>query len=163
MAESYAVRETSSPEEIHQKIRHLEEQLSNTSETSDHKSLLSGLSAWYETKFSRTKDISDIEESIKYGQLLLDATDLADRDRLKYLSSLKNILYLAFEHTNKASYLDESITLGYNILASERNRNYRLEAILGLVLSLLSRWESLSRSEDSSEAMRLISLAVDAQ
>ena len=161
MAESYAVRETSSPEEIHQKIRHLEEQLSNTSETSDHKSLLSGLSAWYETKFSRTKDISDIEESIKYGQLLLDATDLADRDRLKYLSSMKNILYLAFKHTNKASYLDESITLGYNILASERNQNYRLEAILGLVLSLLSRWESLSRSEDSSEAMRLISLAVD--
>ena len=161
MAESYAVRETSSPEEIHQKIRHLEEQLSNTSETSDHKSLLSGLSAWYETKFSRTKDISDIEESIKYGQLLLDATDLADRDRLKYLSSIKNILYLAFKHTNKASYLDESITLGYNILASERNQNYRLEAILGLVLSPLFRWESLSRSEDSSEAMRLISLAVD--
>ena len=158
---SYAVRETFSPDEVDQRIRHLEEQLSNTSEISDRRSLLSGLSDWYETKFSRTKNISDIEESIKYGRLLLDATYTTDRDRVKSLSSLNSVLLIAFEHTDKANYLDDSITLCYDILDSERNQIHRLGAILGLVTSLLTRWKLFHRTEDSLETIRLISLAVD--
>jgi CHAT domain-containing protein len=161
MNESYAIRETSSLEEMHQKIRHLEEQLSNTPETSDHKSHLSGLSDWYETKFSRTKDISDIEESIKYGRLLLDATGHADTDRFRSLTSLRDLLVLAFEHTNKTNYLDESITLDYHILNSKREQHYHVAVIVQLARSLFTRWKLHRRSEDSLEIIRLISLAVD--
>ena len=156
-----AVRDKISPDEVNQRIRHLEEQLSNTSEISDRRSLLSGLSDWYETKFSRTKDISDIEESIKYGRLLLDATDATVRDRVKSLASLKRLLRIAFEHTNKTNYLDDSITLCYDILDSEKNQIHRSGAVLGLVLSLLTRWKLFHRSEDSLEAIRLFPLAVN--
>ncbi|KAF8270145.1 CHAT domain-containing protein [Lactarius quietus] len=159
----FFVRENSSTAEIQREIHHLEEVLSNTQETSDHKSLLIKLADGYETKFSRTKDISDIKESIKYLRLLLDATDPSDVGRVDSLSSLCEVLFLAFKHTNNISYIEESITLGYDGLESNMGPDYHQRLSKRLAISLLSRWRLLGRREDSDECIRLMSLVVGDQ
>ncbi|KAH9171556.1 CHAT domain-containing protein [Lactarius sanguifluus] len=149
---------------IQQKIRHLEELLSDAPPgTERHKPLISGLADWYKTKFSCTNDISDIEESIKYSRLLLDATHPSDPWGINPLSSLRDTLHLAFKRTSKISDLDESINVGYDILKLKSAQHGHFNAIQSLVLSLLTRWRLLGRREDLHEAIRLMSLAVDNQ
>ncbi|KAH9025971.1 CHAT domain-containing protein [Lactarius pseudohatsudake] len=158
------VLETYSTAALQQKIRHLKELISNTAlGTEHHKRLLWRLANWYKAKFSRTNDISDIEESVKYSRLRLDSTHLNDPWRVNPLGSLSEILLLAFEHTNKTDYLDESIIVDYDILKLNSARNMHFHTIRGLVSSLLTRSRLLCRSEDFHEAVRLMSLAVDDQ
>ncbi|KAH9059790.1 CHAT domain-containing protein [Lactarius vividus] len=159
-----AVRETYSTTAIHENIQKLEVLLSNTPPmTDDHKRLLSGLADWYRTIFFRTDNISDIEQSIKYSRLGLDATYPNDLMRANSLSSLRNILLLAFEHTKKINYLDQSITIGYDILRLKNAQLIHFQAIQQLVSSLLTRSRLLgpSRTEEPHEAIRLMSLAID--
>ncbi len=160
------VREAYSTTMIQQNIQHLEEQLSDTPlGTSHHKGCLSELAKWYKIKFSRTNDISDIEESIKYSRLLLDATHSNDPWRVTPLTSLHDILFLAFERTNKISlsYLDESIIICYDILKLRSARDGHFHTIWQLVLSLFARWRLLDRGEDMDEVFRLMPSAIDDQ
>ncbi|KAH9047466.1 CHAT domain-containing protein [Lactarius deliciosus] len=158
------VRKTYSTTLIQQKIRHLEELLFDAPPgTERHKPLISGLADWYKTKFSYTDDISDIEESIKYSRLLLDATHPSDPWGINPLGSLRDILHLAFKGTSKIGYLDESINVGYDILKLKSAQHGHFNAIQSLLLSLLTRWRLLGRREDLDEAIRLMSLAVDNQ
>ncbi|KAH9005609.1 CHAT domain-containing protein [Lactarius hatsudake] len=151
-------------ERMTKKIQYLEELLSNTPlGTPQHKRLLSELEEWYKSKYYHTNDISDIEESIKYSRLSLDATHSRDRWRTLPLGSLRNVLLLAFKKTNKINYLDELITVGYEILELEIAQLARFRAIQTLVSSLLTREQLLGRREDHLEAMRLMSMAIDNQ
>jgi tetratricopeptide (TPR) repeat protein len=109
-------RETYSTTAIQQKIQNLEELLSNTPpRTERHKECLIVLADWYGSKFQRTKDTSDIKESIKYSRMSLDATRASDPWRINPLISLSNILFLAFEETKNIGYLNESIAIDYDI------------------------------------------------
>ncbi|KAI9462854.1 CHAT domain-containing protein [Lactarius psammicola] len=160
------VRESYPMTRMVEKIQHLEELLSITPPgTERYKYCLSHLANWYKSKFCRTNDISDVEESIKYSRLVIrvDATHLGDLTRFNSLCSLRDILLLAFEHTNKINYLDESIILGYDILALKMAQPKHLQLTEKLVSSLLTRWQLLDRTEDSHEAIRLMSLATDDQ
>jgi tetratricopeptide (TPR) repeat protein len=162
--ESEAVREAHSTTAILQKTLHLEELLSNTPPgTSDHKRRLSELADWYQTKFSRTNDVSDIEESIKYSRLLLDATHASDPWRLSPLASLRNALLLAFNHTKNVSYLDESMNLGHKILNLESAQFAHFHTIRLLMSSLIIRSRLLDQREDLNEALQLLPLAIDNQ
>lgn len=162
--ESDAVREAHSTTAIQQKILQLEELLSNSPPgTSDHTRRLSELADWYKTRFSHTSNTSDMEESIKYSQLLLDATHTSDPWRLSPLASLRNILLLAFNHTNNISYLDESINFGQNILKLKSAEFVHFHTIRLLVSSLITRSRLLDRREDLNEAIRLFQLAIDNQ
>ena len=147
---------------LQKKIRYLEELLTNTSPgTGQHTECLDHLADWYEIKFRRTNDTSDINESIKYARRTLDATHTNDPRRIHPLSSLHNILLLAFEILGKTSYLDESITLGYDILGLSNHRDIHFRAAQKLVSSLLHREKLLGRKEDRHEAIRIMSLAID--
>jgi tetratricopeptide (TPR) repeat protein len=116
-AATKAARETYSVTAIQQIIQNHEELLSITPPgTERHIECLSILADWYESKFDRTDEISDIEESIKYSRLSLDATHSSHPRRYISLASLRNVLCLMFNKTGKISYLDESITLSYYIL-----------------------------------------------
>ncbi|KAH9047131.1 hypothetical protein EDB84DRAFT_1435058 [Lactarius hengduanensis] len=153
IAESKAVPETYSTTALQQRIEHLKELISNTTPgTNHHKRLLRGLADWYKAKFSRTNDISDIEESIKYSRLRLDSTHPNEPWRISPLWSLS-------EHTNNTNYLDESITLDYDILKLKSARAEHFNTIWRIVSSLLTR----GRREDLHEAVRLMSSAVDNQ
>jgi tetratricopeptide (TPR) repeat protein len=158
------LRETHSPTEVQQKIQNLEELLSHTSPgTEHHKTCLSGLADWYESKFRRTKDTSDIKESIKYRRLSLDATHANDPWRITLLIFLRNTLFLALEDISDISYLNELITIDCDILESKAVQHLQVRITQGLVHSLCTRERLLGRREDRYEAIRLISVAVDYQ
>jgi len=94
-----AVRETYSKTAIEKKILDLEEMLSNTRPgTPRHSKCFDRLAGWYRTKFSLTNDIMDVEESIKYWRLSLDAADsgVLSSPRSAYLVRLCTTLVLAF-------------------------------------------------------------------
>ena len=162
--ESDAVRETYSTTRMAEKIQHLEELLSiSPPGTQHHNQCLSDLANWYKSKFNRTNDISDVEESIKYSRMSLDATHSSGPWRHNYFASLRNILDLAFRKTRKVNYLDESITVGYDILELSSAQPVRFHVIRELVSALLIREKLLGRREDRHEAIRLISTVIDDQ
>ena len=158
------VQETYSMTALQQKIQYLEEVLSNTSPgTERYKGCLSELANWYKSKFRHTKDTSDINESIKYGRLTLDATLANDPWRITPLSSLLNILLLAFAKSGKINYLNESITVGYDILELRGHPYIHFRTVQRLVPSLLNRAELVGREEDRHEAIRLMSSVINDQ
>ncbi|KAI9444053.1 hypothetical protein H4582DRAFT_1918949 [Lactarius indigo] len=162
-----AVRGSYSMARMAEKIQHLEELLSITPPgTEHHKECLRHLADWYKSKFYLTNDISDIEESIKYGRLSLDATPYSNSSdwwRISPLHFLRDILFLAFKKTRKISYLDESITVGYDLLGLKSAQYIHLQIIQQLVLSLRTRSKLSGRREDLLEALRLIPLGVNSQ
>ncbi|KAI9444133.1 hypothetical protein H4582DRAFT_2126044, partial [Lactarius indigo] len=102
--EPSAVRGSYSMTRVAEKIQHLEELLLITPPgTERHKECLSHLADWYESKFHRTNEISDLEESIKYNRLLVDDTThyFGDQRRIIPLCSLHDILLLALEKTEQ--------------------------------------------------------------
>ena len=156
------VQKTYSMTALQQKTRYLEELLSSTPPgTQRHKDCLHHLARWYRSKFLRTNDTSDIDESIKYGRMRLDATHPNDPWRVNPLSSLHNILRLAFEKLGNISYLDESITVGYDILELGSHQDFRFRTVERLVSSLLRREKLLGQIEDLHKAIRLILQVID--
>jgi CHAT domain-containing protein/tetratricopeptide (TPR) repeat protein len=162
--ESGGVRETYSATAIQQKIQRLEEMCSITPPgTKRYEECLTELADWYKTKFCRTDDISDIEESLKYGRQSLDATHSSDTGRMNRLATLRNILDLTFKKTRDISYLDESITLGYDILELRNAQPFHFHVVRELVQCLLVREKVLGRREGGhrDEAIRLMSMVID--
>ena len=160
----HAVRETYPTAAIEQKILDLKELLSTTRPgTLRHSECLDRLAGWYETKFSRTNVIADIEESIEYLRLSLDAADSDDMSRSIRLGPLCDTLMSAFKRTNNVSYLDESIILNHDILKLKGAEPVHFGAIQRLVSSLVARFFLFYRTEDLNEVIRLMPLAVDDQ
>ncbi|KAH9055374.1 CHAT domain-containing protein [Lactarius vividus] len=146
-----------------EEIQRLEELRANTPPGTDrHRECLRDLATCYSSKFSRTNDVSDIEESIKYSRLLLDATHSSDW-RISRLYLLHDDLVRAFKRTDKISYLDESITVAYDILESKGARPVHFYATRKLASSLLSREHLLGGIEHTLEVIRLISMVIDDQ
>jgi hypothetical protein len=156
------LRETYSATDIQQKIEHLENLLSNTPlGTERYSECLRHLENWYETKFRHTNDISDIEEAIKYSRLVLNATHASDWGRFIRLGCLISHFRLAFDKTGTISYLDESITMGYDFLECNIPQIWHYAMTQLLVSSLRARERLLGRIEDLHEAIRLISVVID--
>ena len=163
---SEAVRETYSAAEIQQRVEYLEKLLSITPPgTERHKEFLIYLEEWYESKFHRTKDISDLKEAIKYCRLSLNSTHASDPWKINPLLSLRHNLLLAFDKTEDIGYLNESITISYDILELDSQTVTQTEAHFRaterLVNGLLIRNGLLGRREDLLEAIRLISVFVN--
>ena len=149
---------------IAEKIQRLQEVLSITPPEADlHRRCLGDLAVCYNSKFDRTNDISDIEESIKYARLELEASHSSDLLRIPPLRHLSHFLYLAFEKTSKIGYLDGSISADYEILKLESARDLHFQVVESLVHPLLTREKLLGRREDRNEAIRLISKVIDNQ
>ena len=155
------VQKTYSTTALKEKIRHLEELLSNSPPgTWRHQHYLRNLAYWYKSKFSHTSDTSDINESIKYARLSLDATDANNPARTNSLCFLQNILHLAFNTSGEITYLDESVTVGYDILELKNHQYVHFGVVSILVPSLLSREKLCGQIEDRHEAIRLISMVI---
>ncbi|KAH9160814.1 hypothetical protein EDB89DRAFT_2081264 [Lactarius sanguifluus] len=157
-----AVLDSHSVAEMAEKIQHLEELLLNTPPETERHTMCGDLANWYGSKFSRTNDISDIEQSVDYSRLFLDATRSSDWLGIP-LYILHDNLLSAFERTAKTSYLDESITVAYDILELRGTEGVRFHTAWKLTLSLLDRSKILGRREDRLEAIRLISTVIDDQ
>jgi tetratricopeptide (TPR) repeat protein len=156
------VRETFSATDVQQKIEHLENLLSTTPPgTKRYIECLGHLEKWYESKFHHTNNISDLEEAIKYSRLVLDTTHVRNLWRFIHLRSLHNLFLFAFNKTRKISYLEDSITICYNILECKIPQLFHFNVTQRLVSSLLTRSQVLGRIEDLHEALRLISVVID--
>ena len=159
-----AVRETYSRIEIEQKILGLKEALSHTpTGTERHNECLQLLACWYETKFSHTNDIADIEDSIKYCQLLVDAAGSRVLARSIYLTQLCDILLRGFHRTGKIGYLDDIIAHSHDILKLNGAERTEFVVIRVLVSCLSVRIALFGRTDDVNEVMRLTRLTVDNQ
>ena len=144
-----------------EKIQRLEELLSNTPlGTDDHYRCLDHLASWYAAKFDRTDEISDLEESIKYYRLQLEAV----HQLISPLISLQPLLFRAFVMTRKIDYLEDSIAAGYEILESKSARVNHFEAVDSLVMSLVFRDHMFAggkKGKDFNDAIRLMSTVID--
>ncbi|KAH9025952.1 CHAT domain-containing protein [Lactarius pseudohatsudake] len=158
------IRETYSKAAIEDNILKLKDLLSNTRlGTPGNSKYLDSLAGWYRTKFSLTNDTMDIEESVKYLRLLLDATDVLSDSRPGYLIRLCTTLNVAFRGTNEIRYLNESIIVCYDILKLEGRERMHFDVVRMLLSSLFARLSLFNRTEDVNEVMRLIPLAIDDQ
>ena len=148
-----------------ERIQHFEGLLStNPPGTNRHNESLRCLAFWYESKSIHTNDLSDIEESIKYSRLSLNAAHSDTVWRINSLSSLRDALRLAFKRTGKISYLDESITIGYDIFESTwSSQQSHSNAVLIIVESLFTRAKLLGKGpgEDLHGVVRLIPMVID--
>jgi tetratricopeptide (TPR) repeat protein len=162
LSSSEVVRETYSRTDIQQTIEHLENSLSiNPPGTERYIECVGYLENWYTSKFRQTNDISDIEEAIKYSRLVLDATRTSYWWRYIRLGSLSNLVLFAFDKTRKISYLEESISISYDILEFKIPQMFHFNITQRLVPSLLIRERLLGRIGDRHEAIRLISVVID--
>jgi CHAT domain-containing protein/tetratricopeptide (TPR) repeat protein len=156
------VRETYSATDVRQKLEHLENLLLiTTPETECYIKCLEHLENWYESKFRLTNNISDLEEAIKYSRLSLDATGAGNIWRIIRLCSLRDLFIFAFDKTSEINYLEESITISYDILECKTPQMFHFIIIQQLVPSLLMREQLLGRTEDRHEAIQLISVVID--
>ncbi|KAF8268592.1 CHAT domain-containing protein [Lactarius quietus] len=151
---------------LHQIIQQLEELLSNTQPgTKRYQTYLYSLSNCYKSKFDRTNDVSDIDESIKNLRLSLDATHASDQSRVTLLCSLRNVLLIAYGKSRNLCYLDQSMTVGYGILELKSAQHVHFDATAKLVISLVARGQLLPswRIEALREAIRLIPAVINDQ
>jgi CHAT domain-containing protein len=158
------VLESCSITRMTEKIHHFEELLSNTPPGTDrYCECLTHLAGWHRARSYRTDSMSDLEDSIKYRRLELEAVH--PNNRKVPLMFLQSLLFHAFEKTNNISYLDESITTCYSILELRSERDIHFHTVQQLVIYLLTREKLLAsgRRKDLQEAIRLISTVTDDQ
>ena len=144
-----------------EKIQQLEDLLiTTTSDIPQHTTCLEDLACWYDTKFSRTGDASDIKAAIRYRRILLTPPHSNHPLIFIPIGFLCDDLLLAFDLTHSMDYLEESIILHRVLLTKQDARPLRFTVIRRLVLSLCVRFRSLRHSQDLEEIMRLCSMAV---
>ncbi|KAI0293377.1 CHAT domain-containing protein [Multifurca ochricompacta] len=147
---------------VEEKIQNLRKLISKSPpRSSERNAYLQRLVDWYRTKFSRTNDITDLEEGIKCGRVLLASTDTSHLSGLQSVLFLGYDLYAAFECSNKVVYLDESITVHRGVLKMQSAQPFYLSVIQQLFVSLFKRLELLGRIQDLDEVIELFPLGVN--
>ncbi|KAI0291358.1 CHAT domain-containing protein [Multifurca ochricompacta] len=147
---------------VEEKIRNLRELISKTPPgNSNHNTHIQGLLNWHETRFSRTNDITDLEEVIKCRRVLVASADTSHPLGFGPALSLGFDLYKAFECSNKTEYLDESITVHRGVLEMQSARPFHFNLIQQLFESLFERFRLLGRRQDLDEIIELFPLAVN--
>jgi CHAT domain-containing protein/tetratricopeptide (TPR) repeat protein len=106
-------------------------------------------------------DAADLEEAIKYAQLLL--TSLPPVDHLAHATAFKlgNLRYDAFTHTGDVRHLNNSITAYRGLLSMPSAQWAHFSSIRRLRLALSSRFELLKDVKDLHEMIRLSTVAVN--
>ncbi|KAH9959958.1 CHAT domain-containing protein [Russula dissimulans] len=146
---------------VEERIQNLEKLLSTAVPGSpDHRGCLRGLVDWYQTKFTHTGDISDIEEAIKYGRMSLTST--SQNDKFGPCVFLADVLLMAFERNGNTEYLEEAIALYGDVLEiqSAQVTLIRFPVLQRLLSSFSTRLRLLGQEQDLHEIMRILPLAI---
>jgi CHAT domain-containing protein len=106
-------------------------------------------------------DIADLEEAIKYAQVLLSS--LPPVDQLAHLTAanLGQLRYLVFTRTDDVEHLNESITAYRDLLSMPGAQGMHFHSIRLLVSALSSRFELFKDVKDLEEMIRLFAVAVN--
>ena len=145
-----------------EKIEHLEGLvLESKSGSPGYRTYLEDLACWYDTKFSRTGDLPDINMAIRYRRMLLNPPNSDHPFLFIPVCFLCDDLLIAFECTGSLEYLDESINLHRNLLTMQGAKALHFAILRRLVPSLCVRYRLFRRRQDLDEMMHLFSVAVD--
>ncbi|KAI9507095.1 CHAT domain-containing protein [Russula earlei] len=158
----YASRRAYPLTTVLEKIDHLEGLLHRTTTGSLlQRTYLEELACWYDSKFSRTGDLAEIEKAIIYRRMLLDPSHSTHPLLFIPLSFLCDDLLIAFDSTHSMAYLEEAIILYRRFLAMQDARALHFCVMRRLVTCLCLRWRLLRHRQDVEEIMRLCPMAVD--
>ena len=102
----------------------------------------------------RNFSITGIEEAIKLGRSILASSDPSD---LESSREFGEILFEAFERTQNINYLNESILTFRQILARRPPKIPRMRTILGLFISLSTRFK-ISRGNRMQDLQEMVEL-----
>ena len=110
----------------------------------------------------RITDKSDIEEAVRYCQVLLASLQERPHDVLtiRIMATSGSFLHQAFKSTRKPEYLDESIDVYRHILEIPRAQWTHSEVVARLISSLMSRFRLFGAKEDVDELMQLFPVTV---
>jgi len=148
------------------KISHLAASLAKSNAGKDPSTTLEDrlrhLSALPSLSVRRITNITDIEEAIKYYQLLLASLEMSRDDQLMSMVALKlgNTFLRAFELTQSAHHLNESIAVFRGILKMPYAHWFHFDTVVGLVSSLSERITLSKDRRDLEEVMKLYPIAV---
>ena len=139
---------------VEEKIRRLRQLHSTALQGTDRRrQLLKDLVHWSNAKIPLTNDIGDIEDAIKCQRMLLDSTHPSDHSRFYHLSSFANLLFHAYNRSDRIEYLEESIALHRQVLDQEETPLARFVTIRWLIGSLSIRYRLFGRRYDLDELM----------
>ena len=112
--------------------------------------------------FDRITNKSDIEEAVRYCQVLLASLQVHPHDVLtiRTMATSGKFLHQAFMIIRKPEYLDESIDIYRDILKIPRAQWIHYEVIRRLISSLMSRSRLFGAREDVDELMQLFPVTV---
>jgi hypothetical protein len=145
-------------EENIKRLRHL--RAKTLPGTDRQRKYLKDLVRCYEVKVSLTKDATDIEEANKYRRMLLATTHPTDPSTFFHLYSFGKFLYLAFNHTKRVEYLDESISRQREVLQLDGAQQTQFVIIRRLTDCLSIRWKLFGHRQDLDEVMYLFASGV---
>jgi CHAT domain-containing protein len=108
-------------------------------------------------------DAADLEEAIKYAQLLLTSLPPVDSSYLAHATAFKlgDLQYAAYIRTGVVEHLNDSITAYRDILSMPDAQWAHFHSIRRLRLPLLSRFELLEGMDDLNEVLLLLIVAVN--
>ena len=161
LAESEVIQAVSSLTAVEEKIKRLRHLHAKTLPGTDRqRKCLKDLVRCYDDKVPLTKDAIDIEEAIKYRRMLLATTHPTDPSTFFHLYSFGKFLYLAFNHTKRVEYLDESISRQREVLQLESSKQTHFTIIRRLTDCLSIRWKLFGHRQDLDEVMYLFASGV---
>ncbi|KAI9510735.1 CHAT domain-containing protein [Russula earlei] len=108
-------------------------------------------------------DVSDIEPAIEYYRLVLASYHPSSRTAFRAGWSLGDVLRTAFSLTNNVDYLDESITVHRDLLASMVQSQQHFTVAVSLAYCLYIRFCWLHHRKDLDDSMRLYHVVVHNQ
>ena len=100
------------------------------------------------------------EDAIKYNRGPPATAPHTDQLESFHLSAFNGLLYVAFDHSKRIEYLDESITLYREALQLDSAPLTHFFIIQQLILSLSVRWQLFGRKHDLGELMCLFASGV---
>ena len=106
-----------------------------------------------------TDDLAAIEEAIENCRRCLTLSRSSDAYAFLYATLLAEFLLNAFRSTDNVKYLNESITVRYDILKMPGLQIARLNIIQPLILCLFTRFVRFDGTDDLNEIMRLFPIA----
>jgi hypothetical protein len=146
---------------VEEQIKHLRHLRSTALPGTDlQRKYLNELVRCFNVKVSLTRDATDIEEAINYRQMLLATTHPSDPTAFFHRSSFGNFLYLAFNHTKRVEYLEDSIAHHREVLGQDSAQLTHFVIIRQLIDSLSIRWRLIRRRHDLDEVMSLFASGV---
>ena len=109
----------------------------------------------------RNNEQTDIEETVKYGRILVPSPHSRHRSPISPVNDLAEFLFQSYRHTSRLDHLNEAIITLRHILHMPGTNRIRCEVAEGLLKIVDERWRLFHEGQDFEEIMSLYSELVN--